>query len=379
MAGGVEVQENRGAGLWAERGLRPSLRELWMRGGTREGEALAVPLPPAAGPEGRLAIPDFRLGEVVIVEADGTWRGSTTRRGSGPGEVRRPVAAAWGPDSLLSVLDIAGSKVVRLRDGSEAAPDLPLDRSFTGPIVAGGELPRIFDLGPDGSLLVSRREPASGGPRENVDLEVSLLRLEAGAERPDTLIRTRVPEVSAGGIDGWPAPGWPLPMGTIGAGGRYLVGAAEGSYRLLVRDARGRPLLQVCRNADPLPLTAAERGDSVPDERFGGLAEAIRKAASPHRPASFGRLVLGAGGRIWVQRERPPAYPADLGRVLGRPGALHDVFAADGTYLGEVRMPDGEALQAAVGDTIWTFETGELGETRIRARELTLEETAEAG
>jgi len=90
MAEGVEVLENRGAGLWAERGLRPSLRELWMRGGTREGEALAVPLPPAAGPEGRLAIPDFRAGEVVIVEADGTWRGSATRRGSGPGEVRRP-------------------------------------------------------------------------------------------------------------------------------------------------------------------------------------------------------------------------------------------------------------------------------------------------
>lgn len=144
----------------------------------------------------------------------------------------------------------------------------------------------------------------------------------------------------------------------------------------------------MCRDAEPLPLTAAERGETLAEflgeegseipEIYEYLRAAIQEAERPDQAAPFGRLMLGAGGRIWVQRERPPTFPGSRELVHGRTGALHDVFAPDGSYLGEVRMPEGEALQAALGDTIWTFETGELNETWVRALELTLEATGDA-
>ncbi len=96
------------------------------------------------------------------------------------------------------------------------------------------------------------------------------------------------------------------------------------------------------------------------------LAEALREAGPPETPASFGRLVLDADGRLWVQRERPRPG-VDRAELYGMPGAEHDVFDAAGRYLGTVRLPEGARLQTARGDTVYAFEIGDMGETWVVA------------
>lgn len=379
---GVEVAASAGEGTWAEEGLSPRLTELWRRGGTREGEELSLPTFPAVSRTGRLAVPDFRLAEVTVIEPDGTWLGPWTRSGEGPGEIRSAVTASWTADGDLLVFDIAGSKVVTLEDPAEVVEEIPVARSFTTPVLRSGEL-LWAGLEPDGdALLVAHDRPEQGGGSE-AEVVASVLRLEAGAETPDTVSRGSFPAVTVNRRRAWAVPGWPRPLAAGNSRGELATAATDGSYRLLVRDSAGAARLQVCRNAGPLPLTAPERGETLPPflqeadratrESFDRTRQAIATAERPPEPAPFGRLVLGAGGRIWVQRERPPAFPGSRELVHGRAGALHDVFAPDGTYLGEVRIPEGEALQAALGDTIWTFEVGELNETWVRARELSLD------
>lgn len=382
LAEGVEIVANEGTGAWAEEGLSPRVdEELWRRGGTREDEEIALPTFPGVSSTGRLALPDFRLGEATVIEPDGTWAGPWVRSGQGPEELRSAVAATWTPDGHLLVLDVVGAKVVRLEGASSVVEVISVDPSFTSPIVARGELVWAGLL-PDGDALLARIEPTETEAWETA-ASASILRLEAGAEVPDTVAAARLPAVTVDQVHGWPVPGWPRPLAATNTRGDLVTGATDGSYRLLVRDSSGEAALQVCRDAEPLPLTAAERGEALPafvedegpevPEIYENLRAAIQEGERPDAAAPFGRLVLGAGGRIWVQRERPPTFPGNRELMHGRMGALHDVFAPDGTYLGEVRMPEGEALQAAMGDTIWTFEAGELNETWVRERELRLE------
>ena len=361
----VVVVSEDGPGVWERGGLEPTLIELWRRGGTNPGEELAFPIFPSASPNGRLAIPDFQLGEVIVVEPDGTWRGAWARRGQGPGEIATPVAAVWGPDETLAVFDIVNAKVVYLREGEVAASDVSVDPTFTAPIVSSGELVWAGVQPGGATLLHPAWQPAESEEKDNQHVAV-ILRLEPGGAKPDTTSQSVFPTVSGERYSGWPVPGWPRPIAAVGAGGVLASGATDGSYRVLVSNEAGEPIHEICRQAGVTPLSAAERGDSVPDG-LDQLAGALRDAPRPPSPSPFGRIVVGARGRVWVQRDRPPAFPGSGALLHGQPGALHDVFGVDGRYLGEVRMPTGAALQAAMGDTIWAFQTGEVDEVWVVA------------
>lgn len=371
---GATIVASAGAGVWEREGRVPVLAELWRRGGTNEGEELAFPIFPAASPSGRLAIPDFQLAEVTVVEPDGTWLGPWARQGSGPGEIATPVAVAWASDGTLAVFDIANSSVVHLKDGEPVGEDVRIDPTFVAPILSAGQL-AWAGVHPDGTVLL---DPgwSSADPSDETARGSLIVRLTPGAAAPDTVARSTIPIartealLRTQGVREWPVPGWPRPVAATGADGALAWGGADSTYRILIERVGAAGPLQICRHVPPLPLTAAERGDSV-REGLEALADAIRAAAPPAVPASFGRLVLGATGRVWVQRERPEPLPSGAG-FLGRPGARHDVFDADGEYLGEVRMPPRATLHAARGDTIWVFETGEYDETWVVAYRLEL-------
>lgn len=368
---GVAIVRSAGPGAWEREGVRPELVALWRRGGNRPREELALPVSSSASADGRLAVPDFALGEVVVIEPDGTWSGPWARRGQGPGEIATPVAATWSGDGTLAVFDIVNAKVLYLRDGEVAARDRPVDPRFTSPVVASGEL--IWaGVQPNGAVLLSPAWRPLESEAEDGRWEAVIARLAPGATEPDTLSRSVFPMALAEGAPGWPVPGWPRPVAAVGAGGVLALGATDGSYGVLVSDSTGTASHQICRTAEgapatrAAPLSAAERGDSAP-EGFEALAAAVRAAPRPPSPSPFGRLVVGAEGRVWVQRSRPPAYPGSLEVLHGRPGAVHDVFSAEGSYLGEVLMPPRASLQAASGDTIWAFEIGEYDEVSVVA------------
>lgn len=365
VASHVTVISEEGPGVWGRRGLQPTMVELWRRGGTNPGEELAYPIFPSVSPNGRLAIPDFQLGEVVVIEADGTWSGAWARRGQGPGEILTPVTAVWSLDETLAVFDIVNAKVVYVREKEVAASDVSVDPRFTAPIVSSGELVWAGVQPGGATLLYPAWQPLETGEKGNPHV-AAVLRLEPGGGKPDTISKSIFPTVWAERYARWPVPGWPRPVAAVGAGGLLALGATDGSYRVLVSNEAGEAIHEICREADLTPLSAAERGDSVPDG-LDRLAAALRDAPRPPSPSPFGRIVVGARGRVWVQRDRPPAFPGSGALLHGQPGALHDVFDVDGSYLGEVRMPPGAALQAALGDTIWAFQTGEFDEVWVVA------------
>lgn len=362
---GVLTVVNRGDGAWGDR--EPRFEELWRAGGTREGEELAFPLGAAASQEGRVAIADFLLGEVAVIEPDGTWRGPWTRRGEGPGEVRRPVAAAWDGQGRLVVLDLAASRVVYLASGGPTGDDLPVAPEFIAHAVAGGQL-SWAGVRPDGTaLLILPPTPPAGAAAGSLPVS-ALLALRPGAGSPDTLARLEAPSLAPARDE--PAPGWPRVRAAV-AGERLAVGATDGVYMVDIFGPEGAHALRVCRDAEGLPLREDEVGSAAPaGQNF--LQDRVRSAPRPASPAPIGRLVLGTGGRLWVERERPSVLAREEA-FYGRPGARFDVFDPEGRYLGEVRAPEHARIQAAAGDTLWAFEFGEHDEASLVAYRLVVE------
>lgn len=364
-AEGVTVVANVGDGLWAAEGLESRLVELWRVGGTREGQELGQPIAVVASPGGRVAVPDFMLGEVVVIEPDGTWLGAWTRQGAGPGEVRAPVAAAWDGDDRLAVFDIMTPKVAYVGADGPVGEDLRVEPSFTVPVVNSGQ----FDwaaLRADGTVYL---QPAAvsmtSGASQRDDVSL-VLALAPGASVVDTVARgTWVPIGGDGPFANWHAPGWPRLTAALG-GGRVAAGGDVAEYRIVIHDAGERGPVQICRDARPLPMNDHELGRDLGPE-LRELADALRDARRPDTPAAFGRLVLGTHGRLWVQRERAgPADPA----IYGPAGGEWDVFDPDGRYLGAVQSPEPAHLMAARGDTVWALEFGDFDEAWLVAYRL---------
>lgn len=352
------------------------LREIWRRAGLREDEHLALPIHGALGQTGVLAIPDFQLAEVVGLDLDGSWRGPLMARGQGPGELTRPVLAAWDTTPVLHVVDLEGGKVERWAP----APG-PHGTSLGGERVAVQLLAPMFQSGvlgwvglqPGRALLVLDEEldPAAGVFDRT--LRRQSLSLDEGPEggAVDTLLTLQAPAA-----DRDPAPGWPRGAQAVAADGRIAYADPGGSFAVAVLGPELDPLFRICRDVPPLPVTAEERIGGLdaealadwPEEMARATMQAMREAPLPPRPAAIGRLVFDAEGRLWIQRERLEAFSMDL--HWGTPGAEHLVFDVDGSFLGVVRLPPRARFQSALGDTVITFQEGDLDEVWIVAYEV---------
>ena len=370
---GVPVVSSGKQGEWARHGLTPRLEEVWQAGGLREGEELAAPLPPAAGLQGRLAIPDFRLGKVFVLGADGAWSGAWGGRGEGPGEYLRPIAAAWSREGRLAVLDVAAGRVVFLRDGRAARDPVRVAPDLLGRLVAGGEL-RWQAIGPDGTLFLLPPVRADTGAGGAPSARSFLLRAVPGGAGADTLLSAR--ERTLGGdFPGWHAPGWPRLVAAAGPHGEVVAAGWEPGYRLAEFGPDGSLVRFVCRGVPAIPFRDAERGTAASDSapaRVRALRRALESAPAPSRPAAVGRIFIGAEGRIWAQRDRPRALaPGDA--TFGPPGGTFDVFGPEGRWLGEVRAAEGARLVAASGRRVWAFVRGDLDQTTVVAYRLVLE------
>lgn len=321
-----------------------------------------------ASPGGRLAIADFSLGEVVVLEPDGSWLGPWGTRGEGPGELSFPVAANWDQhDESLAIFDIGSAKVVFLLDGKPMREDVRVTTAPLASIVNSGEL-QWAGVQPSGGVIV---QPApSRVPDDLSRRRAAILYIAPGATTEDTLVWNWSPTI--GGPSGWAslaAPGWPRLMAAIGTDGNIVLGGMDSRYRLLLLNEHATPTRVICRDSPPTVLGDRELR-APPDVPLRSAA--LQQAPRPDSLAPYGRVFLGARGRLWVQRERPSSarYRETL---LGVPGATYDVFEDDGQYLGQVQAPAQVRLQAAVGDTVWGYQIGELDETWIIAYRLYLE------
>lgn len=329
---------NAGPGLWEKRGSRPELRELWRVGAVHGEETFGFPFSLAVAADGTTAIVDLRLREVILVGADGSWRGAVTRQGPGPGEVRWPVAAAWSFTSQLLVFDLEAGKIVALdRLTGRGAGDYRVAPEVIAPIHLAGELPGVA-VSPDGALLLQL--PWTTDPTEQGHRVAAVIRHSPAEVRTDTVLR--VPVVESSSLpDRVLAAGRLRPVFAVGPSGALVLGDAGGRYRLIMKRAPDlTDSLAVCRE-----IPAGE-GDA---------------------PA-FARVFVGTDGGIWVQREPPdPSAPG-----LPPAGAHYDAFAPDGRYLGEVKAPERMTFHGATADRVYAFETGEYDVVTLVALALRL-------
>ena len=331
---GVAVT-NSSLGVWP---ADLSWREIWRVGGLNEAERLALPADVAVSPDGSVAIADWGLAEVIVLDPGGEWQGPVMTRGEGPGEVQAPAAVTWVDANTLLVLDLGAFRLTTLDLASRSASVTAVDPAFLSPVFASGEV-RFLALQPDQTVWLEFPGPIEDGWEER-----SFVRWSPGRAVNDTVMPSRARVLEGATLAAWP-------RSLLGVGAEtWVVSEPDGRYELKVFDRDGTMLVRFCHPGEALPLSPAER-----------------ELGEPREPAIISRIVVDADGRIWVQRDRPSPGAPD---THGAPGAMYDVFHQSGQFLGSIRLPEDQRLLEARGRRVWTLHVGSFDEPSIVALDI---------
>ena len=314
-----------------------------------------MPADLAVSPNGSVAIADWGLAEVIVIDPGGEWQGAVTTRGEGPGEVRAPVAVTWVDANTLLVLDVSAFRITTLDLASHSASATAVDPAFLSPVFAAGQV-RFVALQPDRTVWLEFPGPVEDGWEER-----SFVRWSPDKPVNDTVMWSR-----ARGFAGATLAAWPRSLLGVGAE-TWVVSNPDGRYEMEVFDRDGTMLVRFCHTGEALPLSPAERGEDSDEGMPDVLRSAVRELPEPRNPAIVSRIVVDLDGRIWIQRNRLLPGARD---THGAPGALYDVFLQSGRFLGSIRLPDDQRLLEARGRRVWTLHTGSFGESSIVALEI---------
>ena len=287
----------------------------------------------------------------------GGFIGTVGRAGEGPGEYSwASLGMVVGRDGVLTVHDWGNQRLSRFAaDGTALNPWRFHSAFFT--TVPG---PGVFSDG-DGHILV--RIEADGRP--------ALVVVDSAAVT-DTLWVPQLPGLP-------PQRGGPYRVDAYrdwSPGGQFIVGVGN-TYSFEVHGASG--VTRIERDVEPLPVHPDEAAawrkrfrwmEGQPDYR-PPQGEWIPSAMPPFRGIS-----AAGGGRIWVRRNAEPVL-IEVEETEGRPPPVgwiqpfvYDVFEAKGSYLGEVRLPDGFEPHIFGEHHIWGVLRGELDQEYVVKLEL---------
>ena len=332
-----------------------SWSEVWRVGGSDEAEELIFPADVAVSPDGSVAIADWGLAEVILLNPDGEWLGPVMIRGEGPGEVQAPAAVTWEDANTLLVLDFGAFRLTTLDLDSRSATVTAVDAAFLSPVFASGEVTFVA-LQPDHTVWLEFPGPIEDGWEERSFVRWS----------PADPVNDTVTQSGARVLERTILPAWPRSLVGVGAE-TWAVSHPDGRYELTVSDRDDTMRVRFCHPAEALPLSPAERGGEADERMPEAWQAALREIGEPPEPAIISRIFVDADGRIWVQRDRPA--PGASG-PHGAPGAMHDVFLSSGQFLGSIRLPEDHRLLEARGRRVWTLHTGSFDESSIVALDI---------
>ena len=323
----------------------PELREIWR---ARIG-SLATPSGLSVSPEGLISIPDFGSRSVFVLNADGTELGIWAGDGIESAGVVGPVASRWDATGKLTIFDAIRARAIHVADG-RFVRETSLPQEFARSIMLMGEIywASVHADGTVAAKLVTRPNHSPDGSRWRTE---HIVIARAGSATVDTIATQDVPLLPI--LQERPYPGAIGLLAAASPNGEMALSVPGNDYSIRVSNEAGTRFV-LCREAEAVPLSASERGDTVvPDQ--SGLVEALANSSDTGSPHPFGRLFYDADGRLWVQRERlNPFSTADF--TWGVAGATYDIFAPDGQYLGQVTAPELARLQSAQGDTVYSIE-----------------------
>jgi hypothetical protein len=306
---------------------------------------------------------------------DGTYVATFARAGAGPGEVREPDAGlAILPDGRLLVRDPGNSRISvysldgeyldewRIRGGSSTSRRLFVDPE-------GRALQPIFEFADGRAIFWLVRYGLHGEPGDTLTPPRS--------DREPVVLVARTQTGDSRSMSSTYLPFSPSFYWTYSQAGYFVSGDGK-EYRITLHRENDLPV-RIEREIQPVPVSSGERSNyrerviaslrrTDPNWRWDG-------PAIPNTKPPFSGFWTDDDGRIWVRlhtrgkrvevdepdadQERSNAVPP----LRWREPFVADVFQPDGSYLGQVRLP--ERFQTfpqpvSRGRHIWGVELDEL-------------------
>lgn len=294
-------------------------------------------------------------------DANGEFVRTLGGRGSGPGEYRDAVLGlAVRSEGRILLRDARGSRLnVYEADGSPAWHWPVNSGLFTNNAMVRDTADHLYL-----KILLSPPQP-------NRPWNIGLLHLDAEGQIVDSIaVPTMADEpTDAGGVY-LPGKLWewsPL---------RALVVGVNVAYRFDIRPVVG-PVVRVERDVPPVDVLPEERAELEARNEwlrtYQGRFMTAEVQSVPTTKPPYRGFLIGGDGRVWVRRhvtavkvregtpgtpERPPTTS------YGEPW-VYDVFEPNGTYLGEVRAPEGTSVWLVHRDTAWGTREGADGELLV--------------
>jgi hypothetical protein len=296
---------------------------------------------------GELLIYDTHAAALRRYGPDGSYYGTISSAGSGPGEYRNVAGIAVLEDGRIIVNDFGNGRFnVYSPDGES------LD---TWPVRAAIAAMRPLHGNPDGGVFLHDARQREG----RRDRDEILVRLDGNGVPRDTMILPsaghRPPSLevrSETQAVGLTVPFSPVWAWSVTADGEVLAMAGH-RYAVDVHRSDGS-VLRIQRVVAPVPVSAEERAAEEDRVRafFGRFVEhwSWDGPAIPTIKPPIQWLHTGQDGAIWVRVARPGRAIPEAERAPGARTFVHeplvlDVFEPDGTFLGQVHAPDELRLQ----------------------------------
>lgn len=287
-----------------------------------------------AGADGIIYVLDRLASEIRVFDARGTFLRTIASRGEGPGEITEANGMILAGDTILWVQDHGKWMMIGLsRDGKELArapmPSLHYGHAWDGTVDDAGRIWKpAYQLDREGDQV----------RREGLDESTGRIYLKSLDPATDGVDSVYVGDYSARQYlsrvgNGWWHIYFPFDPRRVTAvdpcGGFWQVHTA--AYRAARLDEAGDTTLVLEVDAEPIPLSAAERaefidrvGDVGPESRR--TAEAVADLMLDTKPL-IQKLMVDDEGRLWVERT-----------VEKGASPLYDIFNRNGDFLGSVAL-----------------------------------------
>lgn len=327
---GVEHVVSSGGGAWVETGGAWAIDEAGgVTIGAFEGAdeyVFGVISGVAVDAEGRIHVADPQAMEIRVFSLEGAFLRRVGRDGEGPGEFRHISGLAVAPGGIAA-LDGGLGRVTVLGPSGEVVRMFRLERPY---MILEYHAPMAFD--PAGRFF----DRARLSHRPGID-SIGVVSYDAAGAAADTAFLAEIQQdhvmIQRNGMPymSFPRPFAPQPSVAFGpAGTAYL--ARGGEYRIDVFSPAGDSLRVIRRVVEPRPVSDLER-----DSAMTLIAERYEMAGAtppsgielPQRKAVIARLVVDAGGNLWVLNQ------PDAG-ASGFDWSVHDPA---GRYLGDIATP----------------------------------------
>ena len=301
----------------------------------------------AAGPNGEIFAFDQQATALRKYDAQGNYVATFGREGEGPGEYKRPDGGMVVVDGRLVIRDPANARLTVYG----------LEGEHIGNWRMNGSLSTSSQMSWDrNGNVYSRALKNTGVPVD--EWEWVLVRYDSTGQVRDSL---DIPEAdmtdgqliarNENSSSGSRVPFFPDQYARLSPLGYWVHGVASRYGIKVYRD--GEPDLVMGRTYDPIPVPgdyAAQRRRAI-NERFSDIQPGWNWNGPdiPDQMPPFNGLYVGTDGKIWVslyqpytEEENPEFDPSEEGSepTVWRTKTVYDVFEPDGTYLGQVPVPD---------------------------------------